>query len=68
MLLMGNLATHSKAWLIVLASQVRMVDNPLKAHDHHEKSMHNRATLSTSHAIGTTMKLLRRNQVLKRPK
>jgi hypothetical protein len=68
MLLQGSWATHPNAWFMAVASQARMVVNPLKAHDHQEKTMHNSATLSTSNAMGTTMKLLSRNQQLKRPK
>jgi len=67
-LLIGNVATHPNAWLMAIVSQASIVVSPLNAHDHQEKSMHTSAMLSTSHAIGMTMKLLSRNQQLKRPK
>ena len=67
MLLIGSCATHSRQWFRVVANHASMVIKPFSAHDHQEKAMLSSAMLSNSQAIGMTMKLLSRNQVLKRP-
>ena len=67
MLLMGSCAIHTNVWFMVVVSHASMVVSRLNAHDHQEKSRHNRATFSSNHAMGTTTKLLSRNQQLNRP-
>jgi hypothetical protein len=52
---------------MVVASHVSIANSPFSAHDHQKKTMLSSAILSNSHAIGMTMKLLNRNQVLNRP-
>ncbi len=67
MLLRGSCTIHSRLWFRVVASHVNMVIKPFIAHDHQLRTMLSSAMLSNSHDIGMTMKLLSRNQVLKRP-
>ena len=67
MLLRGSCTIHSRLWFRVVASHVSRIIKPFKAHDHQLRAMLSSAMLSNNHDIGMTMKLLSRNQVLKRP-
>jgi hypothetical protein len=66
-LLMGSCAIHSRLWFRVVANHTSIAIKPFSAHDHQLRIMLRSVTLSNSQAIGITMKLLSRNQELKRP-
>ena len=68
MLLKGSCATHPRAWFMALVSQTSRAVSVPAAHDHQLNARHSRVKQSMNQANGMTMKLLRRNHVLKRPK